>query len=87
MQGEQICWQNAQVCRSGTMIEQQHIANHTWKKPDRGRYKCNVDAAFSTVTNRVGIGICIRDDQGSFVLAKKKKKGFYPSLKLMKEKL
>jgi len=72
VQGEQISWQNAQVCRSGTMIQQQHIANHTWKNPNRGRYKCNVDAAFLTATNRVGIGICIRDDQGSFVLAKTK---------------
>lgn len=54
------------------MIQQQHIANHAWKKPDRGRYKCNVDTAFSTATNRVGIGTCIRVDQGSFVLAKTK---------------
>jgi len=35
-----------------------------------GRYKCNIDAAFSNSLNRTGIGICIRDQDGSFVLAK-----------------
>lgn len=63
-------WQNAQVCRNRTIVQQQLNENHTWKKSDVGRFKCNVDVAFSTATNRVGIGICIRDEQGSFVLAK-----------------
>jgi ribonuclease HI len=35
-----------------------------------GRYKCNIDASFSPALNKVGIGTCIRDYQGSFVLAK-----------------
>ncbi|KAK2423742.1 hypothetical protein QL285_034175 [Trifolium repens] len=39
-------------------------------KPSQGRYKCNVDASFSSRLNRVGIGMCIRDDQGRFVIAK-----------------
>jgi len=29
----------------------------------------NVDASFSNQLNRTGIGICIRDDEGTFVLA------------------
>jgi hypothetical protein len=39
-----------------------------WEKPARGRYKCNIDASFSSSLNRVGIGICIRDNAGDFVL-------------------
>jgi ribonuclease HI len=41
-----------------------------WQKPRRGRMKCNVDASFSASRNRFGIGMCIRDDEGQFVLAK-----------------
>ena len=41
-----------------------------WTKPTYGRYKCNIDASFSSFLNMVGIGICLRDDQGEFVLAK-----------------
>jgi ribonuclease HI len=35
-----------------------------------GRYKCNINAAFSSHFNRTGIGICVRDSDGTFVLAK-----------------
>ncbi|GAU49592.1 hypothetical protein TSUD_407630 [Trifolium subterraneum] len=41
-----------------------------WTKPSSGRYKCNIDASFSSSLNKVGIGICIRDDQGRFVIAR-----------------
>ena len=41
-----------------------------WTKPAYGRYKCNIDASFFDSLNIVGIGICIRDDQGEFVMAK-----------------
>jgi len=41
-----------------------------WKKPSVGRYKCNVYTAFSSSFNRTGIVICIRDEEGTFVLAK-----------------
>ena len=34
------------------------------------RYKCNIDAAFSSQFNRTGIDICVRDSDGTFVLAK-----------------
>jgi len=42
----------------------------TWQRPSHGRFKCNVDAGFSMVMNRTGIGICVRDDDGAYVLAK-----------------
>jgi len=35
-----------------------------------GRYRCNIDVAFSNSLNRTGISICIRKSDGSFVLAK-----------------
>jgi hypothetical protein len=41
-----------------------------WKKPMCGRLKCNVDASFSSSTNKVGVGMCIRDEDGCFVRAK-----------------
>ncbi|WJX25326.1 hypothetical protein P8452_14380 [Trifolium repens] len=41
---------------------------HGWKKPLPGRMKCNIDASF--VGNKVGIGMCIRDDSGAFICAK-----------------
>ncbi|RHN44999.1 hypothetical protein MtrunA17_Chr7g0225511 [Medicago truncatula] len=42
-----------------------------WKKSANGRYKCNIDASFSTSLNRVRLGMCLRDDSGDFALAKK----------------
>jgi hypothetical protein len=39
------------------------------RKPEIGRYKCNINASFSLHRNRVRIGLCIRDGEGSFVLA------------------
>ena len=41
-----------------------------WQPPLPGRYKCNIDVAFSSQLNRTGIGIWIRDFDGTFVLAK-----------------
>jgi len=41
-----------------------------WQRPPRGRLKCNVDASFSTAMNRTRINICVKDDDGAFVLAK-----------------
>ncbi|XP_039687155.1 uncharacterized protein [Medicago truncatula] len=45
-------------------------ANPRWKKPLRGRYKCNIDASFPTTTNKVGFGMCIRDSDGNHVRSK-----------------
>jgi len=41
-----------------------------WQPPEHGRMKCNVDAAFSSQHNKTGISICIRDENGVFVLAR-----------------
>jgi len=37
-----------------------------WQRPQQGSLKCNADALFSDSLNRTGIGICIRDDEGTF---------------------
>jgi hypothetical protein len=52
-----------QTARISTVVQQ-------WQPPSIGRFKCNVDAAFSEKFQRTGIGICLRDDSGTFVLAK-----------------
>lgn len=41
-----------------------------WSKPNKGRMKCNIDALFLNNENRIETDICIRDDEGAFVLAK-----------------
>ena len=46
------------------------VDQSVWQKPASGRLKCNVDAAFSTNFRRTGIGVCIHDEEGAFVLAK-----------------
>jgi hypothetical protein len=61
--------QHAIDANTGTSFSHQH--NRTlWQPPLSGRYKCNIDAAFSSHHNRTGVGICVRDSEGSFVLAK-----------------
>jgi ribonuclease HI len=67
------------VDRARNMIEDWYEANNSrpagtsqlsWTPPSNGRLKCNVDAAFSEHFKRTGIGVCVRDDSGAFVLAK-----------------
>ena len=41
-----------------------------WQPPEHGCMKCNVDAVFSSQRNKTGVGICIRDEDGFFVLAR-----------------
>jgi len=55
-----------------TVPQVRHIRQEEdhWKKPTPGRYKCNIDASFSTSLNRVGLGMCLRDDDGAFVLTR-----------------
>lgn len=36
----------------------------------RGRLKCNVDVSFSASTNKIGVDMCIRDEEGCFVFDK-----------------
>jgi hypothetical protein len=63
-------WRNAQQIRKRTNIAQSITQQTVWAKPDNGRCKCNVDASFSLNHNKVGIGMCIRDDHGRFVAAR-----------------
>jgi len=49
---------------------QQQNKDFKWKKPSPIKMKCNIDASFPNHDNRVGIGMCIRDEEGIFVLAK-----------------
>lgn len=41
-----------------------------WTKPSRGRNKSNIDVSFPVHENKIRLGICIRDGEGAFVLAK-----------------
>lgn len=61
--------QHVMVAHMGASSSYQHNIIF-WQPPTSGRYKCNIDAAFSSHHNHTGIGICIRDSEGSFVLAK-----------------
>ncbi|CAJ2647435.1 unnamed protein product [Trifolium pratense] len=63
-------WRDAQQIRSLTNTVQTVPQKMIWVKPSHGRYKCNVDASFSLTHNKVGIGMCIRDDHGRFVAAR-----------------
>jgi ribonuclease HI len=63
-------WMNAQEVKAAATANTARPQIETWLKPSEGRYKCNVDAAFSENMDRVGIGICIRDMNGAFVLAR-----------------
>lgn len=38
-----------------------------WQKPVAGTLKCNVDAAFFEQENEYGIGMCIRDENDTFM--------------------
>jgi hypothetical protein len=70
-------WRATQVIRSRSYTQTTipHVRSirqeeDNWKKPAPGRYKCNIDASFSTSLNRVDLGMCLRDDDGAFVLAR-----------------
>jgi len=70
-------WRVAQAIRSCSTtqanVPQVRITRQeeeNWKKLAPDRYKCNIDTSFSTSLNRVGLGMCIRDEDGAFVLAR-----------------
>jgi hypothetical protein len=65
-------WRQAQHIRSHVSNQQPAPQQMHWLKPSPGRYKCNIDASFSSISNKVGIGMCIRDAHGSFVAARTK---------------
>jgi ribonuclease HI len=63
-------WNSVKFIRGASSTHQQPECIAKWVKPIPGRFKCNIDASFSEVSNMVGIGMCIRDENGTFVLAK-----------------
>ena len=63
-------WRAAKLLTQPPSILQGNLDNLTWKKSAEARYKCNIDASSSKRLNKVGIGVCIRNDTRSFVLAK-----------------
>ncbi|PNX56452.1 cytochrome p450 [Trifolium pratense] len=65
-------WRNAQQIRQSVNITQPSPQQTVWTKPRHGRYKCNVDASFLLDRNKVGLGMCLRDDHGRFVAARTK---------------
>jgi hypothetical protein len=63
-------WKVVRVVAAKPNSDQRASTRNSWCKPVTGKVKCNIDASFPPNSNRVGIGICIRDDQGAFILAK-----------------
>jgi len=70
-------WKHAQESRKNTADSAMHldsrprsVIQERWTKPAPGRFKCNVNASFSNELNIVGIGMCIRDAAGDYVLAR-----------------
>ena len=45
------------------------ISTYSWKPPQPGRVKINVDASFYKETNIAGLGIIARDEKGNVILA------------------
>jgi len=37
--------------------------DYTWKQQVEGRLKFDIDVSFSSSLNRVGVSMCIRDDE------------------------
>jgi len=56
------------VVTTGTYTSPQHRPR--WQPPTPWRYKCNIDTTFSSHRNRTSISICVRDLEGTFVVAK-----------------
>jgi ribonuclease HI len=63
-------WKIARAIRENSPNHNQPDRNVKWVKPRAGHFKCNIDASFSQNSNMVGIGMCIRDEHGAFVLAR-----------------
>lgn len=53
-----------------TAVADDNPSEIIWRKPPQGYVKCNVDAAFFKEENKTGFGLYLRDDNGSFLLAK-----------------
>jgi hypothetical protein len=63
-------WRAVREAAATTSTVTHTAQQQIWRKPMAGRVKCNIDASFPVNSNRVGIGICVRDENGAFILAK-----------------
>ncbi|XP_024628604.1 uncharacterized protein [Medicago truncatula] len=64
-------WRNArQIEELPSSRQQTHPDRVKWQRPPNSFVKCNVDTSFSQNYNKVGIGICLRDEFGMFIGAK-----------------
>jgi len=63
-------WKIARSIRENSPNHNQLDRNAKWVKTRACHFKCNIDASISESSNMVGIGMCIRDEYGTFVLAK-----------------
>ncbi|CAJ2629383.1 unnamed protein product [Trifolium pratense] len=62
---------NAAEAETAAVMPESRVELHKQEQAGmRWRYKCNIDPSFSLSQNRVGFGMCICHDEGSFVLAK-----------------
>ncbi|MCI09836.1 cytochrome P450 [Trifolium medium] len=64
-------WKNIKSVQTATSVDMQaEMTVIKWKKPSPRRIKCNIDVAFPSNNNRIGIGIYIRDETCAFICAK-----------------
>lgn len=63
-------WQAAKDFKTTSSPSYQYTFCNKWSKPSLEKFKCNVDASFSPLNNKVGIALCIGDEHGVFVLTK-----------------
>lgn len=63
-------WSYSEWCRGFGIVPSTFVVSVCWQKPMVGMFKCNIDITFSSTQNWTGIGICVRDAEGVFVLAK-----------------
>lgn len=64
-------WMNAQTFQNLTSMHSTnliHLGDLQLQKPSSDGHKCNLNASFSYTLNLVGLGMCIQDDEGCFVV-------------------
>lgn len=71
--------------RSKPCMEGQQSAPRKWCPPSSGMLKCNLDAAFRNDENLTGLGMCVKDKKGSFIVARSER--FSPSLRVTRVRL
>lgn len=65
-------WQHARglSCPPGPASVRQQYSLIRWIKSQPGFVNSNIDASFFSASNQVGIGMCLRDENGQFLGAK-----------------